>query len=1703
MSILRQTYFLLRKNFQTKKRHKRLTLQEVIIPIYWVLILLVIRLTVKIKDLPAVSSEQIPRYNLGSQNGGGGGGNVSNMSSKPLVGVVTNNDPQAKEVLFVLKNLSSSRNEYKEFSSSDEMVNYYRTYGESLQFGMGIVFEKENETLSYTLRMSEGIVPDLKTKLVGLGKCHNVKTALHNSFECPANQYISNNIGSFQSFIDSAITKVLAGLPYIVVPNITAQMMPKRAFPQSIGGFELTVPIYMVMAFAPYITILLVSLVIEKEKKYKELLRIMGMKDTAYWLSWFLTYALIILLAVIIINAITVPAGVFGNSNFLLLVIVFYLYGLSLINFAFLLTPLFKNSMTAGTVANLSTIIFGVLLIPLNNPNVPNFAKWIACLLSPTAFSLTLTQAVDSAGITFSNISTKSSFPPSYSIIMMVVDIFLYLGLALYLDAVVPTEYGKRRPPYFIFMPSFWKSLFVDDKNNEIALSRQLSARSVHNQDDVEQVGPEMIGKEVISIHNIKKVFPGKEEVVAVDGFSMDIYEGQVTALLGHNGAGKSTLIAALTGMIEPTSGTALIYGKDITNAEDMEHIRRNIGVCPQQDVLFDFLTVEEHLDLYSGLKGVPGEERKEMISAVIKDIDLEDKTNDIAKNLSGGQKRKLCVGIALIANPKVLFLDEPTSGMDPQSRRQMWSLLQEQAKDKVVLLTTHFMDEADILADYKAIMTKGKLRCAGSSLFLKNRFGIGYHLSMELSNNCDRDTVESLVKSHVEGAEVTRHHGKELAFSLPIDQVNSFAGLFATLEDNNDSNETCAATCLGVTSYGVSMTTLEEVFLQLEDTSDEVKEDNNQPSINGSQNNLLIPTASKENLSGSQASNLHHTGVDLDIQEIRKNEGMSKYTGQLLALLKIQWLQTIRSPLKLFFMVIVPPILLVVGLVLIKVNSSDTGSSLRRVPISPTMYVTPASTQSYATPILFQNSTGSPLDDIYRFLKDYGIDFDQVNSLDDYLNISATEKPSRCFGLDANKFPTNNLSVYPKVDFHLRYNDSMVHSIPVGVNVITSLFNMFALKAKNQIPHPIKTYFQLFPALKPKLKYDNNSFIAVMLIGLSFAVIPGGFAILVVAQRQLNIRHLLRVSGLSTPMYWLYLFISDTIVFIIPAFLLLILVPAIQIPSLSSPAAMGCLVIAVILYIPTGILFSYCLSFLFSKWETCQQVLPAVFTYLSLIPFLAVSLVDMIASPDTAIILHYVFSFLNPAYGLIGAMYYVTRIYLYATIIANSPDVTIPASTYFKWTKHNGIPVTFIAMFVHMILLFFLLYFLDTKNTGRHKSTCSSRSAHKVDRHPSGARSHSSIRSDDVTEDDVKEEKEKILRSDLTDKSSSGFSVAVKGLWKKFGKRKDTKVVVKNLYFGVERGEVFGLLGPNGAGKTTTLNMITGAVAPSRGHVTITGLDMNTESSEIYQHVGYCPQTDALWKDLTLEEHLVLYAKIRGIPTEDVQRTVQHYMSGMRVTEHAKKKSKDLSGGTKRKLSFQMAMLGGPQLLLLDEPSTGLDPSARRFLWNTISKNVKGDRGAILTTHSMEEADALSSRVGIMVKGEMKCLGSTQRLKSKYGSGYSLEIKLTNHSEDAQTKLEAFVKELFPGAVLNEIFGGKATYKVPKDNVSRLSKIFDKLEQGKQTMGIEEYSFSQSTLEQVFLEFAREQDDDRTGEKDKKKEEVEELPPENPSHMV
>jgi ABC-type multidrug transport system ATPase subunit len=187
---------------------------------------------------------------------------------------------------------------------------------------------------------------------------------------------------------------------------------------------------------------------------------------------------------------------------------------------------------------------------------------------------------------------------------------------------------------------------------------------------------------------------------------------------------GKSTTIGILSGLTPATSGDALINGLSVKN--QISQIRSIIGICPQHDILFDDLTAREHICLYAGLKGVPASQWEPLIQERLQFVRLLSVADVHSGTYSGGMKRRLSLVISTIGDPNIIFMDEPTTGMDPVNRRHVWGFIEKFKKDRVIVLTTHSMEEADVLGDQIAIMSKGRLVAINNSIALKNKFGSG-----------------------------------------------------------------------------------------------------------------------------------------------------------------------------------------------------------------------------------------------------------------------------------------------------------------------------------------------------------------------------------------------------------------------------------------------------------------------------------------------------------------------------------------------------------------------------------------------------------------------------------------------------------------------------------------------------------------------------------------------------------------------------------------------------------------------------------------------------------------------------------------------------------------------------------------------------------------------------------------------------------------
>jgi ATP-binding cassette, subfamily A (ABC1), member 3 len=409
----------------------------------------------------------------------------------------------------------------------------------------------------------------------------------------------------------------------------------------------------------------------EKELRQKELMKMMSVTESDIGWSWFVTF---MVSNIITATLVTWVSDVLYEETEVLILWVFWLL-------TFTSIVVFCMTIAALTSKAIRAVFLGILIFFCGAfitilVDLDGNSTLIAVLsLHPIgAFSYGLSQIGrledDGTGLSFNRISLEIGIKNDYSfkntLGALMFDCLFWGLLTWYFNRVIKPDYGQALPFYFPLTVSYWcpsrQNVVVSDV--EEAGSQNFSMGwDIPYEPVVEELRRQTSEGQSIEIHHLRKEF---DEKAAVDNLNLSIYNGQVTALLGKNGAGKTTTIAMLTGAMAPTSGYALVSGKDIRT--QMPDIRKNIGICLQHDCLFPTLTVREHLQFFSRVKGVykemSKEEAEEHIDQAIRDVALFEKRNTFSSSLSGGMKRKLSVAIAFIGGSKVVLLDEPTSGM-------------------------------------------------------------------------------------------------------------------------------------------------------------------------------------------------------------------------------------------------------------------------------------------------------------------------------------------------------------------------------------------------------------------------------------------------------------------------------------------------------------------------------------------------------------------------------------------------------------------------------------------------------------------------------------------------------------------------------------------------------------------------------------------------------------------------------------------------------------------------------------------------------------------------------------------------------------------------------------------------------------------------------------------------------------------------------
>ncbi|KAG0200928.1 hypothetical protein BGX28_006153 [Mortierella sp. GBA30] len=485
-------------------------------------------------------------------------------------------------------------------------------------------------------------------------------------------------------------------------------------------------------------------LVTEKEERHRMMMAMSGLTTTSYYLAHyfeFLTMQLVLSLF-FIATCVAVQSQLVWLTPGWITFLLFFLWAHVQSTMALFMSSFFSNTRRATMVTYffvaVSCIMAGVSDkifkdgLPFAWYVHPSFAFF-------EILAIALRHASRVNGLY--PLNAKDFVPgelPFKIVMLMLGESIMFILLTFYIDAVAPSEYGVQMPWHYPV--SSWLPKKSSPTNDPETLSLSSVDRLTADGDELEGADADVYAERarVQTTYDprktpliIKNLFHRYRNKVApaLNGISFGVETNTVLGLLGPNGAGKSTLIQLLTGLYSPTSGTAFVAGENIV--ENMTLVHAKIGVCPQHDILWGELTIKDHLLFYTRLRGIPPSLEKQAVRYALASVSLTKFRNRPVKGLSGGQRRRVSIAIALLGDNQVIFLDEPSTGLDPAVRRVIWDVINRVKIGRTVVLTTHSMEEADILSDRIAIMTGGRLRCIGSSLHLKELYGTGFRLDV------------------------------------------------------------------------------------------------------------------------------------------------------------------------------------------------------------------------------------------------------------------------------------------------------------------------------------------------------------------------------------------------------------------------------------------------------------------------------------------------------------------------------------------------------------------------------------------------------------------------------------------------------------------------------------------------------------------------------------------------------------------------------------------------------------------------------------------------------------------------------------------------------------------------------------------------------------------------------------------------------------
>jgi ATP-binding cassette subfamily A (ABC1) protein 3 len=1280
-----------------------------------------------------------------------------------------------------------------------------------------------------------------------------------------------------------------------------------------------------------------------------------------------------------------------------------------------------------------------------------------------------------------SSLTAISDYPLAAGFAFFIIDTLLYTFLAWYFAQILggSEEFGgSPKKWYFLFTKSYWiktsshkraaneesvgllsgSHVNVDDYDMEEPsddhdLSADLSSPSKPPRRDPAHFEPYHGNPTDLRIRTRKLVKRYKgSEVNAVNGLDLDIFQG-IYVLLGENGSGKSTTISMLTGLIPLTNGSAEVDGADVST--QLDFVRNSISICPQHDLLSDRLSGAEHLRLFGRLKGVPLDELEARIVDTLNDVGLGTAGDQLVETYSGGMKRSLSLGISLIAHSSVVFIDEASSGMDMEKRRTLWDMLLRKKKEgSTLVLTTHYMEEAEILGDRIGIMHRGNLVREGSLDFLKRELGYQIHTSQP------KGSSSSASQANVE--------------LLPLSRRDELPEKLKVLESAFEH-------------VAVTTPNLEEVFVQLGKSLD--KDD-----------------ASIDNGHGNYSSTSKKSALAID------TPAPAPRSQQILAYWKKRARAETRNTGTILCFILAPILITALGLAISRISTHYMNELPKAMQLSKASG-DPMSLNFANAHFPTQVPYGSP--NSQPFLSDWGsstpgLEMKYIGaplaSLSDYLWSGKDSKLANLGGL----FVFSQSSSHPDVSgtYHvgIEYNQTEVYSLNRLVNFVDNAIARHYLNLTSPAPNARDQPMlgvRSVPFPDKSIKSDDSLVLQMLSNGLvllntqfaymmcmCFALLGGLVGKQITEDMEKQVIPQLRRVGMASSTFWIANLLFNMGRMIISGLLAMAVVACFKVTIVMGTSFLP-FALSTILQACTTVLLSVLISKIFTSAASAQRFIPLILVLLVMIPSTLQSMMsamsNMFKNPNNPLqTISTIIPLVSPMSSLIAVVNKIGSAY---TASWGTPSLSIVLSP-----NHTGIPL--LVQVTHLVVLVITLavveYFKAKIRTTPKDEAPGMANIPTPGVPPTAGLSttNSGLSKGALGLNSSMENDASSVPLEDSDEGLDEISVQLRHVWKRYRFAQRRAVIDTSL--SVPRGICFGLLGPNGAGKSTTISMLIGDVSPSGGSYSLDGIEaIGKSQNDLYHQVrlACCLQVNSLYDDMSVKEHIELYLLLRNNRTDfDLDKATREIMQRMKLSPHSHKLAKQLSGGNKRKLCTALAALTFQSIVVLDEPSTGCDPSMRRTLWQVI-KAEQAQKALILTTHSMDEADAVCNRIAIMLNGQVVSLGTPQALKAQCG-GYELQLRLPAASpqatDDSANQIAAledeFLKPNFPASILidrDTSHDGSIVLKYDLGLVPSISAAFAILHSAFKEGRFSDYSLSQMTLGTAYQRLVRQQLDE------------------------